>query len=205
MHFEEECKLVTAFLRMQLHHDSPSLAGRSFTVVEAMTAIMPTSGAGHAVAFGRGGFHFPGTVVRSFMKGKFNNLEAEEIALLKALQSHVGQRQDFLEYESWYVVGTFGEQGPDERDLRHVCAHALYYMDPMYRTFSKRIARTLLGRGDIEAYIGTNHSPGVLLEEIQAQLSSGSEQLEEKVDLTPYAVNEVALRIAFESRWNAVS
>jgi hypothetical protein len=111
--------LARMFMRFQEFYESPEFRGKIFTKKQFLDWYAKERKTVYEEDWA--GFNLPGWVIEVFRHGSFNPLSIEEKRLLSMCKNHSG---------SFYVIGT--ENG-DMRVLEHELAHALFYLDPVYK------------------------------------------------------------------------
>lgn len=183
--FAGQRDLAGAFRRFQNHHDNPG----------SKKKLLP-------LMSDRGSFRVSGDSFRAFIEWQLaaGQLSWKEAALLSAVKKEVAKHQDFANGQSWFLIGT--HRKGDGSTLRHEAAHALFFLDRDYRRMTTKMVVPLLGRGGFEAFLkGLGHRKEDFIDEMQAYLSADAEWLSEQLDIRPYLVIALALKLAFEDYW----
>jgi hypothetical protein len=195
LRFKNAVRMASALMRFQEFYESRKFRGTYFSreEFEAWYATM-TGGSTYAHDWAHG-FNFPGSVLRSFFKGKFSPLTVDESQVLRFFDDKPLPRT--------YVIAT--PQGADPRLLKHELAHALYFLDPEY----KKEVNTALHEVDLEPlqklfaeHLELSHyHKAVLMDEFQAYLAHGSHELQEYgLDLGPYRTPISQLQEIYKKR-----
>jgi hypothetical protein len=127
--FRTQYELAATFLRFQEHFESSRFSNRIFTLEEFMDW--------YAATFGKFsyfedwiGFNVPSKVLEPFYRGRFDPLLEKERAFLDRFRDTP---------RPFYIIGTI-EDGA-ENDVEHEIAHALFAMQPPYRTAVQKAMR----------------------------------------------------------------
>ena len=124
-------ELANALCRFQEHYESPfeEIKGKIFTLGQLRqlgsrenNGIWTYMG-GNAHEPDWSGYNFPSYVLDPFFKGLFDPLTKYEQDIVEALRCKEGK---------YYVIGTFGDEDPDET-LEHETCHAFFYLNDKYR------------------------------------------------------------------------
>ncbi|MBP2428849.1 ABC transporter ATP-binding protein [Bradyrhizobium elkanii] len=164
LQFDTQYELTSTFLRVQEHYESPHFHGRIFSLEQYMDWYAKRHG-NFTYYQDWSGFNVPSTAFRPFYDGKFDPLSEKEkrlLALFRRLQ------------KPFYVIGIFGR---GVTSLRHELAHALYFVDPVYRE-RVRAAIEEYSTSPLERKIAeAGYARHVIPDELQAYLVGPSEKL----------------------------
>ena len=193
LHFEKQYPLCATFLRIQEFYESPfsNIKNNVFKLKDYReTSILHTGVFDYHNQWI--GFNVPGNVVFDFFN-KFKPLYKKELILYDTVKPYVLTGND-----KFYVIGTFGKEDSDDYAVAHEIAHALYYLNPDYKIACTNIYNSM-DNSDKEymtkQIIGMGYHPSVVEDEIQAFLSTNTQQDNiEYFGKYPITLNDVYLQ-----------
>lgn len=165
--FDNDEDLWRTFIRYQEFYESPKFHGRKFTLLEYENWYRAEFGQGR-FTYGDdwGGFNIPSNIIHEAVVGATDLNEYDTVMQEIAVS---------IPDEKFYLVGTRAST-THKTTLNHELAHGLYHTDGVYRESMDewvheldervfhRIRKTLLGYG---------YCPHVIIDEVQAYLSTG--------------------------------
>lgn len=189
--FPTQHLLASTFLRFQEHYESPEFRGKYFSLEEYMDWYAEKTGA-FTYYKDWNGFNIPSYVLEPFHAGHFDPLTAKEQLLLDITR---------LFPEPFYLIGTWTDDSKkrgtgENRTLVHECVHGLYYTFPDYAAaVNEELAKhdTSQVRTALEEM---GYHEGVILDEINAYMTTG---LKKKIEKRP--IIAAALHAVFERKF----
>lgn len=164
LRFRTQYQLAATFLRVQEHYESPRFHGRVFSLEQYMDWYAERYG-NFTYYQDWSGFNVPSTALQPFYAGRFDPLSEKEKQLLGMFRS-VRRR--------FYVIGVVGRGGGS---LTHELAHALFFIDAVYR---KAVQRAMLAydSSTLEQQLSkAGYARHVIQDETQAYLVAPSRKL----------------------------
>jgi len=167
--FESQYELAATFLRFQEYYESPKFKGKAFSLEEYMDWYAKENG-NFTYYQDWSGFNVPSSALTPFHAGRFKPLSKKEQKLLKLFPK---SRQRF------YLIGLQASDGvPTSETFQHELAHALFFIDPKYkRTVLELLEKQNTTRTEREL-IAAGYHPSVALDEIQAYLIAGIDDID---------------------------
>jgi len=164
LQFETQYELASTFLRVQEHYESPYFHGRVFSLEQYMDWYAKRHG-NFTYYQDWSGFNVPSTALQPFYNGEFDPLSEKEKRLLTLFRR---LRNPF------YVIGIY-DRGATS--LRHELAHALYYVDHIYRERVRKAIKNYSTSKLEQKIAEAGYAQHVIPDELQAYLIGPSEKL----------------------------
>lgn len=200
--FEKQVHLTKTFLRFQEHFESPRFRDTVFSYREFVQWYRSEKKSDRFTYLTDwSGMNFPSTNLEAFWRGDFNPLSERERWLLNLLKPYGRE---------FYLIATFSDphgriDGGMMSTLRHELAHALFFLNPVYR----QKVREILARVDLQPIWALfekrgGYHPSVYEDESHAYLLNDSDRLVKwGLDLAPYAETIRELNALFEMEYGA--
>ncbi|MBI2064715.1 MAG: ABC transporter ATP-binding protein [Candidatus Yanofskybacteria bacterium] len=164
---ESQYQLTSTFLRFQEHYESPKFRGEIFSLEEFMDWYTAENEGEFTYYEDWAGFNIPSSILQPFREGKFDPLSIKERRLLELLADMP---------EPFYLIGTYGSR-IDLPTVKHELVHGLYYTVPDYREEVLRKLEKNQTESIAQALKKAGYHPSVWLDEANAYLMMGIEDL----------------------------
>lgn len=166
LQFENQYETCSTFMRLQEFYESPikGIRGQVFSLEKFMDLYAKTQG-NFTYTTDWGGFNVPGHIVDRFFEMYEGDLLEKEITLRDAIQAPEGP---------YYVIAMYGYDA-----LEHELAHALFYLNPEYRKYVKKMVKALpkSTHKTIETWLlNKGYSKPQVIDEINAYLATSSKE-----------------------------
>lgn len=157
--FENQYEITSTLLRFQEYYESPKFQNKIFTLNEYKKWYTKQKGK-FSYYSDWNGFNFPSSILKPFYDKKFNPLSDKEKKILKIFESNK---------EKYYVIGVHKKYPASKYLLRHETAHALFYLDPIYKKATLKLIKSINHKKLKNKLRKTDgYSKDVLNDEIQA-------------------------------------
>jgi hypothetical protein len=174
--YRTQDELARAFIRFQEHYEGPKYRGTIFTLGEYRAWYAQHNGAFNYYTEWTG-FNIPSYVFANFKHGLFDPLLPEEQELLDLF---IDRRDKF------YVIGTYRE-----KEKTHETAHALFYLDNLYREKVVDLVRKYNRVRELAVFIRSEgYHKDVLIDEIQAYIIGDNDWLHKKQHGVPESLRK---------------
>ena len=160
-------ELTQLFIRLEEHYESPQFKGKIFTLGEYRAWYAKEYGA-WTYYTDWDGFNIPGSGTVPFRTGLFDPLSAEEKLLLGLIPHQM---------EEYYIIGTYGN---DTETLDHEIAHAMYSIDPEYKSEVNRIIQQYKLKELKTFLLSMGYHKDVLNDECNAYLAINADYLDKE-------------------------
>lgn len=165
LRFDTQYELAATFLRVQEHYESPQFHGRVFTLEQYMDWYAARHG-NFTYYQDWSGFNVPSTAFRPFYEGRFDPLSKKEKRLLGLFKNLS---------RPFYVIGIY--DGGKDGTLTHELAHALFFIDAVYRHAVRKAMDGYDTSGLEKQLARAGYAGHVIADEVQAYLVAPSGKL----------------------------
>jgi len=171
---DTQYKIASMFMRLQEFYESPieGIKDSYFTVEQYMDAYAELNG-NFTYTKDWVGFNIPGHKVVDFFNVFSPNLTMKEAKLYSRLRLSIENLQRYGTL--FYVLGVYRQ-----KDIEHESAHALWYLDPLYRKDMKEnISKISYANYSLlsESLIKMGYDHEMVEDEIQAYLATSDTKL----------------------------
>lgn len=186
---EDSYDLAMTFCRVQEFYESPykQIRGKVFNLLEFMSLYAKDHDNVFTYPQDWGGFNIPGDAVYKLYKtnilNDFNSYDLTVIEMYDKIKVNV---QD----NKFYLIASQGDEGT----IHHEVAHGLYYLDQSYREYMDKLTYNIpspIYKEITEYLLNLGYTKEVLLDEVQAYLSTGYRNIKSKAELTRKQRNEL--------------
>jgi len=180
--FETQYEITSTMLRVQEFYESPyeDINGKYFLLEDYMDTYAKEMG-NFTYTTDWSGFNVPGNIFNKFFKVFNGNLLEKEIHLKRMIDEKKKELNIKDDEDNFYVIASYNDDRNSGKEvLKHEMAHAMYYLDELYKRKMDDIIRGMFVADRdqlIDAIVNKGYNENVALDEIQAY-SSTSDMLE---------------------------
>lgn len=198
LEFEDHFHCAMMFLRYQEHYESPSpkFRNKSFSIVEYMHWLATTQQTRKFnYADQWGGFNIPSKIVASVQQKGIKDPNQYDLEMDKVYKKCLEK------YPRFYLIATSN----NHNSLNHEVAHGLFYTVPAYKKKMTQLVNDLPDKfkNPIFGWLkDKGYTPQVYIDETQAYLATGFDQLINYSSKSGYLKTKVKLAGEFEKVFN---